>query len=63
MEQQQKVTGHTRKVNGKKVRVRSHTRSAQWTRAKSAWIGTGFSTLSAAAILVEAGSRWSRPSP
>lgn len=55
MEEQQKVTGHTRKVNGKNVRVRTHTRSAQWARTKSAWIGTGFSTLSAAAILVEAG--------
>lgn len=37
------------------TRVRSHTRSAQWARAKSIWIGAGFSTLGAAGILWEAG--------
>lgn len=37
------------------TRVRSHTRSAQWARAKSIWIGAGFSTLGAAGILWELG--------
>lgn len=46
---------HTRNVNGKRVAVRSHTRQAQITRTKEVWIGAGFSTLAAGAIVVEAG--------
>lgn len=55
MEKQRRVKPHTRVVNGKEVPVRSHTRSAQWARSRSAWIGAGFSTLTATAILWEAG--------
>lgn len=48
----ERVTGY---VKSDGTRVRSHTRSAQWARAKSTWIGAGFSTLTAAGILFEAG--------
>lgn len=37
------------------TKVRSHTREVHWARSKSAWIGLGFSSLSAAAIILEAG--------
>jgi len=37
------------------TRVRSHTRTAQIARTKAAWVGLGFSSLTSAAILLEAG--------
>ena len=46
------VTTYVRKDG---TRVRSHTRSAQWARARSAWAAAAFGTVTALAILVEAG--------
>jgi hypothetical protein len=51
-DKQQTVTDYTKKDG---TYVRSHTRSAQWARARSTWIGAGFSTLVAAGILWEFG--------
>lgn len=47
---------HRRNVNGKRVWVRSHTRQAQITRTKEAWIGAAFSTATAGAVVLEAGA-------
>lgn len=47
-----RVGGYTRSDGTK---VRSHTRAAQIARSKAAWVGLGFSSLSAAAIILEAG--------
>lgn len=51
-DQKARVSSYTRKDG---TRVRSHTRSAHWTRSKAAWTGAGFAGLSASAILVEFG--------
>jgi len=37
------------------TKVRSHTRTANLARSKAAWAGLGFSTLTATAIVLEAG--------
>ncbi|MGW5411848.1 hypothetical protein [Actinomadura geliboluensis] len=50
---QRRVTSYVKKDG---TRVRSYTRSAGWARSRAAWAGAGFSTLTAAAILWEAGA-------
>lgn len=51
--QPRRVTSYVRKDG---TRVKSHTRSAGWARSRAAWVGAGFSTLTAAAILWEMGA-------
>lgn len=47
-----RVTSYVRRDG---TRVRSHTRSAGWARSRAAWASAGFATLTATAILWEAG--------
>jgi high-affinity Fe2+/Pb2+ permease len=51
--QPRRVTSYVRKDG---TRVKSHTRSAGWARSRAAWVGAGFSTLTAAALLWELGA-------
>jgi 4-hydroxybenzoate polyprenyltransferase len=56
MADKSRVRKHRRRLSsGKRVNVRSHTRTNTWRGAKKAWIATGIGGVTTLALLLEAG--------